>query len=94
MKIIKWIVYITHILAGIALILLYTFALREDFFIEITLNVIILFFGSAIVAVLFRKTQKKGIKTYFFILSALAATYIMGWVVIYALTYIGSLLDH
>lgn len=82
LNIIKWIVYIIHLLSGSTTIVLYIFFLQADFFNSTTEKSLIVFFGSSFFATLFYKTQKQSIKKYFRILSLLILTYIGFWIVL------------
>jgi hypothetical protein len=82
LNILKWIVYIIHLLSGSVTIVFYIFFLQADFFINITEKALIIFFGSSFVATLFYKTQKQSIKKYFRVLSLLALSYLGIWIVL------------
>ena len=82
LNIMKWIVYIIHLLSGSITIVFYIFFLQADFFNNITEKALIIFFGSSFVATLFYKTQKQSIKKYFRVLSLLTLSYIGIWIIL------------
>jgi hypothetical protein len=78
----RWMVYILHVISGIATVILYLYFLREDFFIDAGQMLLSIFIGSALVAAFFHKTQKRIFKIYFFGISALVLSYIGLWLVL------------
>jgi hypothetical protein len=79
---VKWVMYIIHLLSGIATIILYTLFLREDFFIDVTGKVLPIFIGSALIAALFYKNQNQLLKIYFVGLSGLVLLCIGVWIIL------------
>src|SRR5688500_20326405 len=79
----RTIMYAVHIISEIMTLILYFFYLRSNVFDDIAGKVLLIFFGSAaLIFLLFRRTQKGGIKIYFLVVTLLVLSYTGLWLIL------------